>query len=72
MSKVYMSELEDEGQKKYGLFYEDKRGIKQHLTEDFKEIVFDTEAEAKKKLEAIEVERLSEDSAEAFSVEEAV
>lgn len=71
MFKVYVSTCEDNGIAKWGLFYEDKKDRKQHLTEDFKPLVFDTEAEAKKKLDAIEAERLSEDSAEAFSVEDA-
>ena len=41
------------------------------MTEDFKQLVFDTEADAKAKLGAIEEERQSEDAAEAFSLEEA-
>ena len=71
MSKVYILAIEDNGIKKWGLFYEDKKGNKQHLTEDFKQLVFDTEAEAKEKLDAIEAERKSEDAAEAFSLDEA-
>lgn len=71
MFKVYVSACEDNGITKWGLFYEDKKDHKQHLTEDFKPLIFDTESEAKTKLDAIEAERRSEDSAEAFSVEEA-
>ncbi len=71
MTKVHVSVFEDSGIKKWGLFYEDKKGNKQHLTEDFKQLVYDTEAEAKDKLDAIEAERRSEDMAESFSLEEA-
>lgn len=71
MTKVHVSEFEDNGIKRWGLFYKDKNGNKQHLTEDFKHIVYDTEAEANAKLDAIEAERRSEDSAIAFSTEEA-
>ena len=68
MTKVQVSVFEDNGIKKWGLFYEDKNGNKQHLTEDFKHIVYETEAEASAKLDAIEAERRSEDSAIAFSI----
>ena len=71
MTKVHVTEFEDNGIKKWGLFYGNKNGDKQHLTEDFKHIVFDTETEAKAKLDVIEAERRSEDSAIAFSLEEA-
>ena len=72
MFKVYVSEFVDNGIKRWGLFYEDKRGNKQHLTEDFKHLVFDTETDAKEKLHAIETERKSENAAEAFSLAEAI
>ena len=55
----------------YRLFYGNKKGNIQHLTEDFKQLVYDSEAEARAKLDAIEAERFSEDSEKAFSVEEA-
>lgn len=71
MTEVYVSEFEDNRMMKWGLFYEDKRGNKQHLMEDFKQVVFDTEEEAKAKLNRIEKERRSEDVAEAFTLEEA-
>lgn len=71
MFRVYVSEFMDKGIKKWGLFYEDKRGNRQHLTEDFKHLVFDTETDAKAKLCAIENERQSENAAEAFSLAEA-
>lgn len=67
MSKVYALEIEDDGITKWGLFYEDQKGNTQHLTEDFKKLVFDTEADAKDKLAFIEAERKSEDSAVPFS-----
>ena len=55
MFKLYVSTFEDEGMLKWGLFYEDARGIQQ-LTEDFKPISYDTEEAAKHKLEVMEAE----------------
>ena len=49
MSRLYVSEYEDNGMKKWGLFYDDERGI-QHLSEDFKKVSFDTVIDAKNKL----------------------
>ena len=71
MSKVFVSEFEENGRTRWGLFYEDRKGARQHLTESFKSLTFDTEAEAQKKLDGIEAERRSEDSAVPFSLEEA-
>ena len=41
---------------RWGLFYEDNNGDKKALTEDFRPVVFNTEAEAKAKLKAIETD----------------
>lgn len=71
MSKVFVSEFAENGITKWGLFYEDSKGVRQHLTEDFKPLVFDAKNEAQEKLEAIEAERRSEDTAVPFSLEEA-
>ena len=71
MSKVFIAEFKENKKTNWGLFYADRQGVQHHLTEDFKPIVFDTESEAQKKLEAIETERSSEDSAVPFSLEEA-
>ena len=71
MAKLYVSTYEDGGEEKWALFYEDTWGIKQHLTEDFKPVVFDTEEHAKTKLEMMEVEKRSEDAAASFTLEEA-
>ena len=71
MSRVYVSGYKENEILRYGLFYEDARGEKKFLTEDFKPVVFDTEAEALAMLDAIEKERVSEDSAIPFSLEEA-
>ncbi len=70
MSELYVSSYKDDGITKWGLFYEDEKGL-QHLTEDFNPVAFDTEDQAKTKLAAIEAERQSEDSAVPFSFEEA-
>ena len=53
------------------MFYIDQKNIERPLTEDFKQIAFNTEMEAKEKLEAIEAERQREDSAIPFTMEEA-
>ena len=71
MSKITVSEFTDNGITSWGLFYNDARGVRRHLTEDFKPLVFKTERAAREKLDAIESERRSEDSAAAFSPEEA-
>ncbi len=70
-SKVYISIFEENGETRWGLFYEDNNGDKKALTEDFKPIVFNSEADAKVKLHAIEDERESENAAEPFTLEEA-
>ena len=71
MSKVFISAFDENGITRWGLFYEDARGVRQHLTEDFQPLVFDAESEARRKLAAIEAERRSEDAAVPFSLEEA-
>ena len=71
MSKVFISEFEENGITRWGLFYEDTRGVRQHLTEDFKPLDFESQYLAQKKLDAIEGERRSEDSVSDFSMEEA-
>ena len=71
MSRIFVSAYQDNGGIKWGLFFEDLKGNKQHLTEDFKQIIYDSEKEAKEKLDAIEAERRREDSAIEFSMEEA-
>ena len=71
MSRIYVSGYQDNGGIKWGLFCADLKGNKQHLTEDFKKIIYDSEKEAKERLDAIEAERQREDSAIAFSLEEA-
>lgn len=71
MSKVFVSEFAENGITKWGLFYEDSKGARQHLTEDFKPLLFDAKNEAQEKLEAIEAECRSEDTAVPFSLEEA-
>lgn len=71
MSKVYVSGYEEDGKEKWGLFYEDAKGVKQPLNEDFKQVSFESWEEADVKLQAIEKERRSEDSAVPFSLDEA-
>ena len=70
MSKIYVSSFNDNGITRWGLFYENSKGI-QHLTEDFKKLSFESEDAAKAKLKSMESERQSEDGAFPFSLEEA-
>ena len=71
MTNLYISSYTDGSNKRWGLFYEDEKGVQQ-LTEDFKPVAFDTEDQAKAKLEQLEAERLGEDSAIPFTLEEAI
>ena len=71
MSKIHIEKFEDNGITKWGLFYTDTRGKQQHLTEDFKPLVFETESAAQARLSAMEAERRREDAAIPFSPEEA-
>ena len=71
MSAIYLMEFENNSIKHYGLFYDDEKGNRQPLYEDFKQVSFESETEARKKLAAIENERMREDSAQAFSLGEA-
>ncbi len=71
MSKIHIEKIEDNGITKWGLFYTDTRGKLQHLTEDFKPLVFETESAAQARLRAMEAERRREDAAIPFSPEEA-
>ena len=70
MSKLYISQFTDNGVKKWGLFYEDAKGL-QHLTEDFKKVSFETEEDAKARLYLMEQERRRENEAQPFSQEQA-
>lgn len=70
MSKLYVTPFEEAGKTRWGIFYEDTKGI-QHLNEDFHDVSFDTENEAKAKLLSLEAERRSEDTAIPFSKTEA-
>ncbi|SCX09612.1 hypothetical protein SAMN02910339_01368 [Lachnospiraceae bacterium YSD2013] len=71
MSNIYISSFDEDSLRKWGLFYDDIRGNRQKLTENFKHLAFDTEQEAKKRLKDIEQERTREDNAVAFPLEEA-
>ncbi len=71
MSNIYISSFDAGHFRKWGLFYDDLRGNRQKLTENFKHLTFDTEQEAKERLKEIEQERVREDSAVAFPAEEA-
>ena len=70
MSKIYIKPIETNGNSKWGLFFEDTKGI-QLLEEDFKPLLFDSEDQAKAKLSSMEAERVSEESAIPFSFEDA-
>ena len=71
MGRIYISSCNDSEMEKWGLFYDNSRGVAQHLTEDFKDLIFDSKSEAETKLELIESERRSEDAAVPFSRDEA-
>lgn len=70
ISKLYVSSCIDSGIKKWSIYYDDRNGIHQ-LEENFKPLIFDTQSAAEVKLKEYESERRSEDSADAFSIEDA-
>ena len=71
MSALYVSSYTDNGIMRFGLFYEKTNGEKEQLTENFKPLVFDTEAAANQELALIAAERRREDDAIPFLIEEA-
>ena len=71
MGKIFVAEHLEKDTTLFGLFYEDEKGKRKHLTEDFKEILFADEADAYVKLAEIENERAREDEAVPFSLAEA-
>lgn len=72
MSLLYILQFKDDnGAEKFGLFYDDKYGNRCAHEENWKRVVFDSEEEARNKLEQIFEERKREDEAAAFSLEEA-
>ena len=72
MSFLYVSKFIDEsGIVRFGLFYDDIYGKRCPHEENWKQVAFNTEEEAQKKLVLIAEERRNEDCAEVFSLEEA-
>ena len=71
MTDLYLMEFENKGTKSVGLFYDDDKGLRQPLFENFKQVAFDTQEEAQAKLDAMTAERQREDSAIAFNFDEA-
>ena len=71
MSNIYIESFKTGDKIVWGLFFDKEQGVRKPLEEDFKQVCFDTENEARAKLEDIEKERLSEDGADPFSLEEA-
>ncbi len=71
MAKIYCLKIDNTGIACWALCYDNPKGVREVLTEDFKPLVFEKESEARAKLESIEAERRREDSAVAFSKAEA-
>ena len=72
MSLLYVSKfIDDNGSERFGLFYDDLNGNRCVHEENWKQVAFDSEEEARKKLDSIVEERKREDKAEAFTLEEA-
>ena len=68
MSKIYVSTYDDNGVTRYAIFDGRSNSI---FHENFKPVVFDTEDEAKARLESFEKERIREENAVPFSLEDA-
>ena len=71
MSNLYISTFIDCGAVRYGLFYDNPDGSRVPHKENWQDVSFDTEKEAKAKLSSIESERFREDNAIPFSLDEA-
>ena len=69
MSKIYVAPYDENGKTRYAIY--DGRSDGKPYTEDFKHVVFDTKEEADARLAAYEAERVREESAVPFSVEDA-
>lgn len=71
MTNLHIESFEDNEIQRWGIFYDDDKGIHRALTEDFEPIVYENVNEAQSKLDAMEAERRREDEAIPFSLEEA-
>lgn len=71
MSNVFIESFEDGDKAVWGLFYLDDKGVRHPLSENFKQVVYETREEAQTKLDAMTAERQREDSAVAFNFDEA-
>ena len=71
MSKLYIDHFDNNGHVVFGLFYDDQSGVQQPHKENWEHVVFDTEQEAQLKLETTEGERIRENNATPFTIEEA-
>lgn len=71
MSKIYVSEFEQDGVTLYGLFYDDHKGERHPHEEDWKHVTFESEDEANAKLAELAAERAREDAAVPLTLEEA-
>ena len=71
MTNLHIESFNENGIQKWGIFYDDDKGIHRTLTENFKALVYESIDNAQIRLDAMEMERKREDEAQAFSVEEA-
>ena len=71
MSKIYVSEFEQDDVTLYGLFYDDHKGERHPHEEDWKHVTFESEDEANAKLAELAAERAREDAAVPLTLEEA-
>ena len=71
MSKLYIEPINNGGTVRYGLFYDAPDGSRMPHKENREHAVYDTMEEAQAKLDAMTNERVREDEAEPFTLEEA-
>ena len=69
MGKLYAAAIE--GSSRFGLFYDDGKGVRQPHMENWQHVAFDTREAAEARVAEYETERFREDNAEPFSLDEA-
>ncbi len=71
MTNLHIESFDDNGILRWGIFYDDDKGVHRALKEDFKSLVYESADRVQIKLDEMETERESENIAQPFTLEEA-